>query len=484
MAQANKNSRSKKFLKDFGVYSIGVLGSKLITFLMVPFYTYFIENPSDFGDFDICLQICMMLVPIVTLQLRDGAFRFLLETHETEKRTRIVSSVYRTLFLTTSITLVITLTVSLFYPIKYLWYTVALLVTMSFYEVLAQVIRGLGNNKAFISVGLIASFGIGIFSLIFVAWFKMGVAGIFLANILARLLSIAIVESWMQTFRKFFSVNIDKKAITREIIRYSLPLIPVTLCELLPPLSDRFFLKHFIGMEHEGIYAISVRLCGVIHTLAIIFYQTWQENAIQQYHSQDRDKFFSKVFNSYIFLLVAVLVGYTFSLKMCFSWLIAPNYQHCLTYLYPMGMSWVIIAICNYFYLPYQCAKNTKGVVPAIIFLAVINVVFNYLLVPRIGIYGVIVTSIIGYLSVACYLWKDTKRYFNLHVNRNTFVPISIMFFSILPFYFISSTVLDFIYILVIYSVLFFSTPRETRHEAIKKLKIKMVLHNNRTIKH
>ena len=80
MTETKQQSRSKKFVKDFGIYAIGNLGSKLITFLMVPLYTYFVEKPSDYGYFDLCLQVCMLLVPVVTLQLRDGSFRFLLET--------------------------------------------------------------------------------------------------------------------------------------------------------------------------------------------------------------------------------------------------------------------------------------------------------------------------------------------------------------------------------------------------------------------
>ena len=78
MTQPAETNRRKKFIKDFGIYSIGVIGTRLITFLMVPLYTYFVEKPSDYGYYDLCLSICMLLIPLSTLQLREGAFRFLL----------------------------------------------------------------------------------------------------------------------------------------------------------------------------------------------------------------------------------------------------------------------------------------------------------------------------------------------------------------------------------------------------------------------
>lgn len=474
MADIKQNNRGKKFLKDFGIYAIGNLGSKLLTFLMIPLYTYYVEKPSDYGYFDLCLEFCLLLVPVVTLQLRDGAFRYLLETKDTLMRTRIVSFVYRAIFQTSLITILVAFIISLIHPIQHLGLTVTMLIFMSWYEILAQVSRGLGNNKAFISIGLLASFGIGLFSLIFVAWFKMGIVGIFIANILARILSIVIVEAWMKTFRQYFRIKVDTKAVSREIIKYSLPLIPVIMCGLLPPLSDRLFLKFFWGLKASGIYGVTVRLCGVIYTLSIIFYQTWQENAIQQYNSPDRDSFFSKVFNGYIYVFASVFIGYIFIIKVCFPWLIAPNYHESLIYLYPMGISWIIIAISNYFYLPYQCAKDTKSAVPAVLILAITNVVLNFLLVPHLGLFGVISTSIIGYSIVTIYLWRDTRKYFTLHFFKNTIVPILLILIGTIPFYLNHNTLFDILYIVISYLFIYFSTPRKVRKNLFLKIKNKM----------
>ena len=130
MEEVNQQSRKKKFIKDFGIYAIGNLGSKLITFLMIPLYTYFVENPGDYGYFDLCFQVCLLMFPIVTLQLRDGAFRFLLDTQDSTDRSRIITFVYRTLGTTIIATIAIALGVSLFVEIDYLWSTIALLVVI------------------------------------------------------------------------------------------------------------------------------------------------------------------------------------------------------------------------------------------------------------------------------------------------------------------------------------------------------------------
>ena len=160
------HERSSKFLKDLGIYAIGNLGSKIITFAMVPLYTFFVKERSDFGYYDLCLTVIFLIMPFVTLQLRDGAFRFLLETHDRDQRTRIITFIYRTLLTSIVLSLVATVMLAMFTSIAYVWYCLLLLIAMSLFEVIAQVARGLGNNKDFVAAGIISSLSIGVFSIV------------------------------------------------------------------------------------------------------------------------------------------------------------------------------------------------------------------------------------------------------------------------------------------------------------------------------
>ena len=186
-------SRSSKFMKDIGVYAIGNIGSKIITFLMVPMYTYFIHDTSDFGYYDLCLTVCLLLIPFVTLQLRDGAFRFLLDCDDETQRKSIVTFVSHSMVTTVGVSAIIAVFMALFTSVQYLGYALGLLIAMSLQEVYSQVFRGLGNNRAFVTVGILSALGIGVFSIIFVAGLGWGIRGIFLANIVARVLALLIV---------------------------------------------------------------------------------------------------------------------------------------------------------------------------------------------------------------------------------------------------------------------------------------------------
>jgi O-antigen/teichoic acid export membrane protein len=82
-------SRNKKLIKDVFIYGVGNLGAKLITFIIFPLYTFFIE-PDNLGYFDNALATIFFLMPFVNLQLREGVFRFLIDEKNESNRKAII----------------------------------------------------------------------------------------------------------------------------------------------------------------------------------------------------------------------------------------------------------------------------------------------------------------------------------------------------------------------------------------------------------
>lgn len=467
----NKNktgSRSSKFVKDIGIYAIGNIGSKIITFLMVPMYTHYVDK-SDFGYYDLCFTWCLLLMPFVTLQLRDGAFRFLLDCDNDTRRKRIVTFVSRTLISTTILSCLITAALALFTNIQYLGYALGMLLAMSFQEVYSQVFRGLRNNRAFVTVGILSALGIGLFSIFFVVGLGWGIKGIFLANILARVLALIIVEARVRLITRNTRWSISSREVAHDILRYTLPLLPGSLCWWLTGSSDRLFITHFLGLDVNGVYAVATRFTGIIYTLAVIYYQAWQETAILQYNSPDRDRFFSRMFSSYITLLGLILVGYVFLLKVNYGWMVAEQYHESLNFIYPLGLSAVIFAAAAFFDMGYQCAKDTKRTLPAIVLSAAINVVLNFLLIKPLGVYGVIVTQLVTYLVLFIYRWHDMRRYFVLKIGKLTAVPVAVMLLSALPFYHTQGIWLNMLYMILALACIIASCDKDVRELILSK---------------
>lgn len=461
---ATKGARSSKFLKDLGIYAIGNLGAKIITFAMIAVYTHYVSK-GELGYYDLCLTVIFLLIPFVTLQLRDGAFRFLLETGDTARRSRIISFIYRTLVTSTVLSLVVTAMIALFTSIDYIWYCFALLIAMSFFEVITQVARGLGNNVEFVVTGIISSLGILLFSVVFVIILPWGITGIFIANILARLMALAYLERRLKIIATYFKFHISIKQVSHDLLRYTLPLLPGSLCWWLTGSSDRWFINHYLSLEVNGVYAVAFRFNSIILILSTIFYQAWQETAILQYNSPDRDKFFSKMFNSYIGLLALLLTAYAFSLKIIYPLIVHESFIESVNYLYLMGISAVIFALSAFFDMGYQCAKDTSRTLPAIVLAAIVNIACNFFLVQRFGVYGAIATSIITYLVLFLYRLHDMKRYFKLSFYPSTTIAVILILVGAVPFHLLDKWWALMLYMIAACAMAYFAIPKESRDE-------------------
>ena len=461
---ATKGARSSKFLKDLGIYAIGNLGAKIITFAMIAVYTHYVSK-GELGYYDLCLTVIFLLIPFITLQLRDGAFRFLLETQDTERRSKIISFIYRTLVLSTVLSLVVTAMLALFTSIGYIWYCFALLIAMSFFEVITQVARGLGNNVEFVVTGIISSLGILLFSVVFVIILPWGITGIFIANILARLMALAYLERRLKIIATYFKFHISIKQVSHDLLRYTLPLLPGSLCWWLTGSSDRWFINHYLSLEVNGVYAVAFRFNSIILILSTIFYQAWQETAILQYNSPDRDKFFSKMFNSYIGLLALLLTAYAFSLKIIYPLIVHESFIESVNYLYLMGISAVIFALSAFFDMGYQCAKDTSRTLPAIVLAAIVNIACNFFLVQRFGVYGAIATSIITYLVLFLYRLHDMKRYFKLSFYPSTTIAVILILVGAVPFHLLDKWWALMLYMIAACAMAYFAIPKESRDE-------------------
>lgn len=471
MSQENlQQNRTTRFLKAIGLYAIGNLGSKLITFLMVPLYTYYV-NASDYGFYDICLTLIFFAIPFMTLQMRDGAFRFLVDADDDKRRSIVITFAYRVMFVSSIVAIIVGGCVEMFVSVQYLWLAILLLIVMSFYEVVVQITRGLGNTVSFVGAGIISSLGIGVFSVVFVVFFDMGIEGVFIANILARVVALGYIEIKDRIICRYLVAKPDYGTIRNEILKYTLPLIPGLVFWWIIGSTDRLFIEHYLGLSANGLYAVAFRLVSVLQVLATIFYQAWQETALRQYDSDDRDKFFSDMFNNYLYVLLCVSIVFVFSLRMCYGWLVSAEFSTSAQYLYPMAVSLVLFALVAFMDMGYQCAKDTKRTLPAIILAAVINLVLNFTLIRYIGLWGVVTTSIVTYLVLLVYRIYDMRRYFKLRLYKRSMIPVVLLLVGFVLYCATTSMVIDIIMVAFVSLVFIFFMPEEIKAMLMSKIR-------------
>ena len=136
-----------------------------------------------------------------------------------------------------------------------------------------------------------------------------------------------------------------------------------------------------------------------------------------------------------------------------------------------MGFVFLLGAMSSSFFdLGYQCAKDTKRAIPAIILVAIINVASNLAITPLLGVHGVIISNFISYLVLGIYRFIDTKRYFKISISANTFAMMLMLVLGTALYSFDVANMAHFIVFAILVIISICIAPKELKYMVINKL--------------
>lgn len=421
-------SRGKEFLNTFSIYAIGTIGAKLLAFALMPLYTFFLAK-EEMGYFDVSITLIMLLVPFVTFDLRDGAFRYLIDKECPFNPKDTISFIIRTL--TRNSVVIVILSIIGYYYLSHLAFypiLVATLIAYSCYEVLIQVVRGMGQTKTFVTIGIINTLLILLMSILFLVVFKWGVVSIFLANLISRIVCLIIIECRLHIVSLCIKHRHEyQNEVGKDLLKYTLPLLPNVLAWWLIESSSKFFIVQYLGLEYNGIFAVAVKFSNVLQIAAGIFYQAWQEMAIKEINSHDHNRFFSKIFNNYFLLLSSIIVLATLALRIIYPYIVAEAYQESYIYIFPLLIAVQFHAIGSFLDLAYQCSRKTYRGLPSIISTAILALILYYFSVTRWGLMGISISLITAYAYLMIYRLFDTRFCFHIAPNKLFFLSLAIL---------------------------------------------------------
>lgn len=278
-----------KLFNNSLLFTIGNLGSKLITFIMLPLYTYKMST-SEFGVTDLAQTTITLLLPIIYLSIFDAVLRFGLDKDSDEQAILI-----NAFFLTCMSSLIIGLLYPLLlhFNLKYSGYVVIILILQGFQNLFSQYAKAINQVRLFALNGILLSFTTALFNVIFLAFLNMSVRGFFLSLVLSNAISNIFL---IYRANIIHNLNFKKFDLTHlmEMLKFSIPLIPNSIAWWINNTISRYFILFFLGVTSNGIFAVSNKIPALLTIINSIFYQSWQMSAIEEYKSDDREVFFSK----------------------------------------------------------------------------------------------------------------------------------------------------------------------------------------------
>lgn len=408
-------SKYKKLVKNSVVFFIGNLGSKVITFLIVPFYTYYLTT-AEYGTADLVTTTVNLLVPFAMVGMNEAVLRF---TVSKEVDVKTIAS--NSLLVVIAGWLICWLLFPLFRMFSVIGDNVVcfllLLCLTSFNYVFMQLLRGIGKSKAFAANGVVITFVTAFSNVLALAVWHLGVGGYLASMVVAQFIGALhiIVSCRLWNYLAFSSLN---RHALNAMLTYCIPLIPNSLMWWIMSASDRYVILFFIGASANGIYNVAQKIPQIVNIVYNIFMQAWQISAIEERESADNARFQSTVFR-YIFVVLAVASSLIAATAYpVYTFLMSSSYEGSWQPVAMLSLANLFSCVAAFFGTTYVVTKESKKAFSTTAIGAIVNIALTLLLVPAFGIMGAAGATAISYAVIAAVRARDTRKFIKLDFHR------------------------------------------------------------------
>jgi len=406
-------NRYKELLSDTLVIGLGNFTTKLIYFFLMPIYTMAM-TASEFGEADLLNNLAALLLPVFTLSIAEGVFRFVLDKKENPNE--LLTAGIGVIGSCSLVSLAIIAVVFLVTKEQNWVYFYFYFITEAFRALFAQFARGVGNVRNFSISGIIAAGVLFGATYILVKTMSLGVVGYLLAFIIANLCSICYLIVTVKTIRKFVWLYSASKV--KKILIYSLPLIPNTLSWWATNVSSRYILAYNCGIALAGLFAATSKLPALINIVTSVFQQSWQISSVKQSEADDYITFYSRVFTLYSSMVF--ITGATIIVLVPFisKFVLQGEFYEAWVYTPLLLFSAILGCFSVYFGNFYTVKKNSKAIMRTTIYGAISNVVLCFALIPFFGIYGALAANVLSFVIITGARFIDTQKFMPIKFSK------------------------------------------------------------------
>lgn len=469
MAQ-NQNA-SARLAKNTVIYMIGNLGSKILQVLILPLLTAVLLT-EEYGYYDLIVTTINLITPIATLQLVEAMFRYLFGGSEEEKRVTI-SSVTAALVVGMTILAAVIALIQMFgIDLKYPFLIYLNYITNILFDYMQKIARCQQRNSLVAVSGVINTSVMLAVEAMALLVFKMRVDGMLLANCVSYFVAVLYLEYKLriEEYLSIAAVNVKR---VKELLKYSLPLVPNSVCWWVVSACDRYVISFFLSISANGTYSIAGKFSQMLSMITSVFQMAWQESSIIESDKATRDEFYTKTFDSYMRFLLSGYVVLLPIIRLAMPFLVAEEYR--IGYLYnPLLLLGAVFSAFSQFYgSAYLAFKKTGGALSTTIIAAIINVTVGACLISKIGLYAPALGTTCAFLAQWLLRANQMKDYFRVKINTKVLsfmAPTMIVYYAL---YYKDSVVLHLTMLLVA-SIIFCTVNREMIRKILATVKKKV----------
>jgi O-antigen/teichoic acid export membrane protein len=397
-------------------YGLGKSMEALAFLALVPVLTRAL-SPAEFGVFDVSMTFMMLVATAASFALEPAVAAFYFQSQRPEERKsicstavwfRLVSSLIVAAFV---FGLAPALSGLIFNTRAYAGHirlVAGIIPCFLFVGIIKQLLRiGFSPFKFnLIAVGHAALYAA--LAIFLVTAIKMGVAGPLTAALVAGAVFSVIGSIVARNACSFRPSTSSLKGM----FLFGLPLAPSLLACWIIDFSDRYFLTQMSTLEQVGVYSVGVKVSSIIVLFITSFQMAWAPVALSAQHEENARKKYAMgmlFFLAVSFAAAAALCIFSKSILMVLA---EPRYYDAKLVIFPLTLSAIAYGAYLIVNIGLLITGKTVFASVAIGAAAAVNVLLNYLLIPKFQMIGAAYATLLSYLLavVLIYVFAQ-KRY-------------------------------------------------------------------------
>ena len=424
----------KKLAGETALYGLSSIVGRLLNMLLVPFYTRVLDTTNEYGAVIDLYATSAFIMVLFSYRMESAFFRFGTPVQDREKT---FGAGMMSLFVTTALTAGLLLFFAqpiadvLQYPQhpEYIrWFTLILAL-----DCLAELpfarLRLEQRPRRFVAIKLTniaVNIGMNLFWLVFCPWAAgqgmswvhavwspgLGVAYIFLSNLLASVVTLLLLSPQIRAIRWTFDPELWKR-----MILYAAPLIIVSLAGIVDEMFSRSMLKYLLpGTAQEnlgqvGIFGANYKLAALI----TLFTQAYRYAAEPFFfrHAAEKDamRTQAQVTKWFTITSAAGMLAILLFLDIV-KYFIAPQYWSGLHVVPVLLLANLLLGVYYNFSIWYRLKDRTGLGAWISIAGAVITILLNLILIPLYGFTGAAWVTLVCYTFMSAATWYTGQKHY------------------------------------------------------------------------
>lgn len=424
----------KKVVKNAIIYVFSNFLIRAFNFFLLPLYTVFLST-EDYGTTNLAKNFSAVLSLVIVFSSYAAVARFYADyKNDKDKVSRLFGTlitftiVSGAAFLTIIIAFRVFFTNIFFKGIPFMPTVLMVVVGACFsslYNMYQYILKGTENGGKSAITSIVYFFIMLGFNLTFVVGFKLGANGVLLSTLLTNLLC-SLYMVIMLIRDGMIRIGIDF-AILKDVLKYSIPLMPHDLSTTITSLFSSVFINSSFNLSSLGLYSLACQFGDITDTIQSSVntaFQPWFYGQMKE-GGQSNKTDITKMSYSLTWLYGLMFLGIgLFSQDVIFLLLDA---RYALAWkLIPLIVVSYSIKTMYYFYVNilFYYKSAAKYIFTATLSSSILNVILSAILIPKYSATGSITADIITMFLRVGIIYFIARKFADIGYKIYRFVGI------------------------------------------------------------